>query len=105
MLPLVATRMTGIQPSWATTKGEIFRTRPHNAIPSELEYPESSLKQNLWELYGTAYFEKDDHLIPFKSIDSARNDRETEKIVLSKRFLETTNTNASSFISANVNRT
>ena len=28
--PSVVTRMTGIQPSWATTKGEIFRTRPHN---------------------------------------------------------------------------
>ena len=27
------------------------------------------MKQNLWELSGTAYFEKDDHLIPFKSID------------------------------------
>ncbi len=26
--PSVVTRMTGIQPSWATTKGEIFRTIP-----------------------------------------------------------------------------
>ncbi|WP_418930170.1 DUF4279 domain-containing protein, partial [Barnesiella intestinihominis] len=66
--PSVVTRMTGIQPSWATTKGEIFRTRPHNAIPSK-EIPGKFFKQNLWELSGTAYFEKDDHLIPFKSID------------------------------------
>ena len=34
--PSVVTRMTGIQPSWATTKGEIFRTRPHNAIPGKV---------------------------------------------------------------------
>ena len=27
--PSVVTRMTGIQPSWATTKGEIFRTIPN----------------------------------------------------------------------------
>ena len=66
--PSVVTRMTGIQPSWATTKGEIFRTRPHNAIPSKV-IPGKFFKQNLWELSGTAYFEKDDHLIPFKSID------------------------------------
>ena len=61
--PSVVTRMTGIQPSWATTKGEIFRTRSHKEIPGKF------FKQNLWELSGTAYFEKDDHLIPFKSID------------------------------------
>ena len=66
--PSVVTRMTGIQPSWATTKGEIFRTRPHNAIPGKV-IPGKFFKQNLWELSGTAYFEKDDHLIPFKSID------------------------------------
>ena len=66
--PSVVTRMTGIQPSWATTKGEIFRTRPHNTIPSK-EIPGKFFKQNLWELSGTTYFEKDDHLIPFKSID------------------------------------
>ena len=59
--------MTGIQPSWATTKGEIFRTRPHNAIPGKV-IPGKFFKQNLWGI-GTAYFEKDDHLIPFKSID------------------------------------
>ena len=27
--PSVVTRMTSIQPSWATTKGEIFRTLPN----------------------------------------------------------------------------
>ena len=61
--PSVVTRMTGIQPSWATTKGEIFRTRSHKEIPGKF------FKQNLWKLSGTTYFEKDDHLIPFKSID------------------------------------
>ena len=61
--PSVVTRMTGIQPSWATTKGEIFKTRYHKEIPGKF------FKQNLWKLSGTAYFEKDDHLIPFKSID------------------------------------
>ena len=33
--PSVVTRMTGIQPSWATTKGEIFRTRSHKEIPGK----------------------------------------------------------------------
>ena len=33
------------------------------------KYPKVLFKQNLWELSGTVYFEKDDHLIPFKSID------------------------------------
>mgnify|MGYP000106851576 CR=1 FL=1 len=61
--PSVVTRMTSIQPSWATTKGEIFKTRYHKEIPGKF------FKQNLWKLSGTAYFEKDDHLIPFKSID------------------------------------
>ena len=40
--PSVVTRMTGIQPSWATTKGEIFRTRSHKEIPGKF------FKQNLW---------------------------------------------------------
>ena len=61
--PSVVTRMTSIQPSWATTKGEIFKRRYHKEIPGKF------FKQNLWKLSGTAYFEKDDHLIPFKSID------------------------------------
>ncbi len=66
--PSVVTRMTGIQPSWATTKGEIFRTIPNEIMPSR-EIPGKFFKQNLWKLSGTTYFEKDDHLIPFKSID------------------------------------
>ena len=39
--PSVVTRMTGIQPSWATTKGEIFRTRSHKEIPGKFcgNYP------------------------------------------------------------------
>ena len=42
--PSVVTRMTGIQPSWATTKGEIFRTIPNEIMPSS-KYPENSLNK------------------------------------------------------------
>ena len=35
--PSVVTRMTSIQPSWATTKGEIFRTIPNEIMPSRSE--------------------------------------------------------------------
>ena len=90
--PSVVTRMPGIQPSWATTKGAIFRTSPHTAIPGKV-IPGKFFKQNLWELSGTAYFEKDDHLIPFKSIDML------EMIEKQKSSSGTTITNAS-FISA-----
>ena len=43
--PSVVTRMTSIQPSWATTKGEIFRTIPNEIMPSR-EIPGKFFKQN-----------------------------------------------------------
>ena len=55
--PSVVTRMTGIQPSWATTKGEIFRTIPNEIMPSR-EIPGKFFKQNLWKLSGTTYLKK-----------------------------------------------
>ncbi len=85
--PLVVTRMTSIQPSWASQQKAKYSEQDHTK-----KYPQV-FKQNLWELSGTVDFE-DDHLIPFKSIDMLEM-IEKQKI-LSKRFLGTTNTNASS---------
>ena len=62
-----------------TTKGEIFRTRPHNAIPSK-KYPKVLCSKPVGIIRHYLFKEKDDHLIPAFQIDRyARNDRETEK--------------------------